>query len=424
MGAFSLLNVQSHMVNIAMHSRAMEEFLKSDSKYDIIIQTYAFNEAYLGLAHHFDARVIGFIPFSTMPQILSLTGNSAPYSYVPLPFLGYTDNMSFLQRTMNAVVGLFIHLLHDFYLLPKQEEILKERFPDFPPIKQIQNERVDLIFSNAHFSNESPRPKTPNIVYIGGYHVQEPEPLTPDVQKILDSSSEGVVFLAFGTNVDVSKLRKEKMDAFLNTFSKIPYRVLLKYKGVLPDKPKNVETVDWVPQRGVLAHPNVKIFISHGGKGSATESLYYGVPVLCVSFFADQMKNCEDIADYNYGIHLPFQDVTKESFEKAFNELNTNPKYKENAKYRSSLFKEQEMDPLERAIFWIEHIHKFKGAKHLRPKSATMPLYQYLLLDVWAFIAGSLMVFLFIVYKISKFVIRRLCRSSRKEKTEEKIKRQ
>ncbi|GJQ66027.1 putative glucuronosyltransferase [Trypoxylus dichotomus] len=326
LGALSLINGQSKLVDMILHSKTMEEFLKSDNKYDIIIQTYAFNEAYLALAHHFDARVIGFVPFSTLPHILSLTGNSAPYSYVPLPFLGYTDDMTFLQRTMNVILGHFISLVHSLYLYPKQEAILRSRFPDFPPIEQIEEDRVDLIFSNVHFSNESPRPKTPNIVHIGGYHVQEPEPLTPDVQKILDNSSEGVVFLAFGTNIDTAKLPQERIDAFIHTFSKIPYKVLLKFDGVLRNKPNNVETVAWLPQKGVLAHPNTKIFISHGGKGSATESLYYGVPVLCVSFYGDQKKNCEDISDYDYGVHLPYEEVTKETFKEAFDELNTNPK--------------------------------------------------------------------------------------------------
>ncbi|GJQ66028.1 hypothetical protein Trydic_g4118 [Trypoxylus dichotomus] len=380
-GAISMLNIISDVVNMTLHSKMMSELLESDNKFDVIILAYMHSEAMLALSHHFDARVIAFIPFSTMPHITRLTGNSAPYSYVPLPFFGYTDEMSFLQRTMNTLVGLLGSWVYTFYFYPQQEKIFKERFPLFPPLEEIERERVDLTFCNSHFSSESPRPQTPNIVHIAGYHVQEPEPLTVDVQRILDSAPEGVVFLAFGTHVDMAKLPKEKMDAFLHTFSKIPYKVLLKYDGIIPDKPRNVETIAWVPQRGVLAHPNVKIFISHGGKGSATESLYYGVPVLCVSFFGDQWNNCEDIAEHNYGIHLPFQDVTKDTFEEAFSEIDDNPKYKENAKYRSTLFREQEMDPMERAIFWIEHIHKFKGAKHLRPKSTTMPLYQYLLLD-------------------------------------------
>lgn len=252
LGAISMINVQNNVVNITLHSKAMKEFLESGSKYDVIIQTYVFNEAYLALSHHFNARVIAFIPFSTMPHILDITGNSAPLSYVPLPFLGLTDDMNFIERTMNVAVGTFMSLLHYYYLLPKQDQIFREHFPHFPPLKEIQNDRVDLVFSNAHFSNESPRPKTPNIIYIGGYHVQEPEPLTPEVQKLLDNAPEGVIFLAFGTNVDTAKLPKEKIDAFIRTFEKIPYKVLLKFDGILPKKPKNVEVIAWVPQRGVL----------------------------------------------------------------------------------------------------------------------------------------------------------------------------
>lgn len=252
LGMLSAFNVQTHMVNLTMQSKAMKDFLKSDSKYDIIIQTCVLNEGYLSLAHHFNARVIGFVPFSTMPNIVSLTGNSAPPSYIPLPFLGFTDNMNFFQRTLNTVLSNLMTLVHKYYLYPKQAQLVKEHFPDFPPLDEIEKEKVDLIFSNAHFANESPRPKTPNIVYIGGYHVQETQPLTADLQKMLDEAEEGVVFVGFGTNVDPKEIPKEKMDAFLDTFAKIPYKVIFKHDGILPHKPKNVETIAWLPQKGIL----------------------------------------------------------------------------------------------------------------------------------------------------------------------------
>lgn len=401
-GMLSLVNAQKTLVDLGMQTKNFQDFLKSDSKFDVIVSIYALNEAYLGLAHHFNARVIGFLPFSSFPHADELTGNTAPYSYVPIPFGGFTQNMNFFQRTANVLAATFMKLLHKFYLFPRQEEILRKYFPQAPPLRQIQSDRVDLLFTNVHFGIESARPKTPNIIHIGGYHVQKPEPLPSDLKMYLDNSKKGAVFLSFGTNVKASKLPKEKLDILVNTFAESPYNVLLKYEGVLPNQPQNIKTNAWFPQRGVLAHPQTKLFISHGGKSSLDESLYFGIPTLCVSFYGDQKKNCAEMVEYGYAIHLPIQKFTRESFENAFTALIQDPVYKENAKLRATLFREQEMDPLDRASFWIQHVYKFKGAKHLQPKAATMPLYQYFLLDVGIFILSIVALLTFLTYKLLK----------------------
>ncbi|KRT85594.1 Glycosyltransferase, partial [Oryctes borbonicus] len=404
-GMLSLINAQKNLVNLGMKTKNFQNLLKSDSKFDIIIQTYALNEAYLGLAHHFDARVIGFLPFSNFPHADDLTGNTAPYSYVPIPFGGFTQNMNFFQRTANSLAATFMRILHKFYLLPRQEEILKMYFPHAPTLWELQKERVDLLFTNVHFGIESPRPKTPNIIQIGGYHVQKPEPLQNDLKKYLDDSKNGVVFLGFGSNVKTSKIPKEKLDILVNTLGESPFDILFKYEGVLPNQPRNFKTNDWFPQRGILAHPKTKLFISHGGKSSLDESLYFGIPTLCVSFYGDQKKNCAEMAEYGYAIHLPYQQLTRDSFEKAFIALTQNPIYKEKAKFRAELFREQEMDPLDRASFWIRHVHKYKGAKHLQPKAATMPVYQYFLLDVMLLILCIVGLLSLITYKILKCLV-------------------
>jgi UDP:flavonoid glycosyltransferase YjiC (YdhE family) len=38
----------------------------------------------------------------------------------------------------------------------------------------------------------------------------------------------------------------------------------------------------WAPQKQILAHPNVKLFISHCGMGGAQEGLLAHVPLLCI----------------------------------------------------------------------------------------------------------------------------------------------
>lgn len=235
-----------------MQNKNFQDFLKADNKYDVIILTYALNEAYLYLAHHFNARVIGFLPFSNFPHADDITGNTAPYSYVPIPFGGFTQNMNFFERTANTLAATFMRLLHRFYLFPQQQKILKRYFPQAPALRQIQSDRVDILFTNVHFGIESPRPKTPNIIHIGGYHVQKPEPLSNDLKKYLDDSKQGVVFLGFGTNVKTSELPKEKLEIFINCFAKSKYNVLFKYEDILSNQPKNIKTSDWFPQRGIL----------------------------------------------------------------------------------------------------------------------------------------------------------------------------
>lgn len=44
------------------------------------------------------------------------------------------------------------------------------------------------------------------------------------------------------------------------------------------------------------------------------------------------------------------------------------------------------MKGLDKAIWWTEYVIRHKGAKQLRNPAADIPLYQYLLLDVIAFL--------------------------------------
>lgn len=52
------------------------------------------------------------------------------------------------------------------------------------------------------------------------------------------------------------------------------------------------------------------------------------------------------------------------------------------AKETSAIFKDNLVHPMEEAMFWIEHVAKFKGAKHLKSHAVNMNWFQYLLLDI------------------------------------------
>lgn len=73
------------------------------------------------------------------------------------------------------------------------------------------------------------------------------------------------------------------------------------------------------------------------------------------------------------------------------------------------------MSPLDTAIYWIEYVIRHKGAPHLRTAAVDMPLYQYLLLDVIAFLLVIFISILLILYYVSKFVFKLIMNRSSKQ---------
>lgn len=76
----------------------------------------------------------------------------------------------------------------------------------------------------------------------------------------------------------------------------------------------------------VLAHPNVKLFISHGGLLSTIETIYHGVPILGIPVFGDQETNVANAVHNGFALGLPYRDLTEEKLARALDELLTNPK--------------------------------------------------------------------------------------------------
>jgi UDP:flavonoid glycosyltransferase YjiC (YdhE family) len=76
------------------------------------------------------------------------------------------------------------------------------------------------------------------------------------------------------------------------------------------------------------AHPNVRLFITHGGLLSTQETLNRGVPVVGIPIMADQKLNLFHIYSAGCGIQLDFANVTTQSLEWALKEVLENPRYR------------------------------------------------------------------------------------------------
>jgi len=81
------------------------------------------------------------------------------------------------------------------------------------------------------------------------------------------------------------------------------------------------------------------------------------------------------------------------------------------------------MSPLDTAVYWTEYVIRHKGAAHLKTVAVDMPWYQYLLLDVLAFLVVVLAASLLLLYYVSKIAFSLLARGSRRPTGPPKAKR-
>lgn len=97
--------------------------------------------------------------------------------------------------------------------------------------------------------------------------------------------------------------------------------------AVVPShKASDVLIQSWVPQQSVLAHPNVKLFVTHGGLLSTMESIYHGKPVIGIPIFGDQYLNMKAASSNGIGESLPYEEFTAIKFKEILRKVLSNPR--------------------------------------------------------------------------------------------------
>lgn len=74
-------------------------------------------------------------------------------------------------------------------------------------------------------------------------------------------------------------------------------------------------------------HPNVKLFISHGGLLGIQEAVACGVPMLMVPLYADQALNARAMADRGIARIVKLKEADKYHWRDALHDLLRNPMY-------------------------------------------------------------------------------------------------
>lgn len=154
---------------------------------------------------------------------------------------------------------------------------MEQLFPEaknWPSLEEIRR-NISLVLLNTHTTIGTPRPYAPNMIEVGGMQIRkEVIPLSSKIQTFLDEAKNGAIYVSLGSNVLITKLSNHQFNAIVNSFESHPnIRILIKSDEhiIIPShKESNVLVEPWFNQQSILAHKNIKLFVTHGGLLSIT----------------------------------------------------------------------------------------------------------------------------------------------------------
>jgi UDP:flavonoid glycosyltransferase YjiC (YdhE family) len=169
----------------------------------------------------------------------------------------------------------------------------------------------------------------------------------------LDRSADPVVYFTLGTifNLESGDLFTRMLDGL----RELPARIVVTVGKELDParfgpQPANVRIERFVPQAALL--PRCDLAISHGGSGSVTGAMAFGVPQIVIPMGADQLHNAARVEALGIGVALDAVDLTPESVREAVLLMLANVSAREaSARMRDEILA---LPPSAAAIPWLE----------------------------------------------------------------------
>ncbi|XP_018008568.1 UDP-glycosyltransferase UGT5 isoform X2 [Hyalella azteca] len=309
----------------------------------------------------------------------------------------YRQPYSALDRLRNLFATLAFAVIWSIILRSKVDsEVISKRFPDVPSSYELEK-NASLTLINTHFSLDGPIPLLPNQVMVAGMLLRPERPLPEKIDSFVRGNASTILF-STGTFIRLNTMPKKLKEMFFSVFSKLPYKIVMKYHAEPGEftNVTNIHFLDWIPQSDILAHANTKLFISHCGVNGVQEAVYYGVPMICIPVQGDHHKMAEMVHHRGLGIRLEWKKFSEEILNQSIHEIITNTSYRDKVHEVSLMWRDQMESPLQRAVYWVEYVARFRGAPHLRSPAMDLSLIQIFYLDLLLVIH----LFMYVTYRI------------------------
>ncbi|MGN0636928.1 MAG: macrolide family glycosyltransferase [Huintestinicola sp.] len=248
-----------------------------------------------------------------------------------IPYVSSTTTFAFNNHSSRYMKQGPLDLFKMMFTMPKANKHIQRLRDKGYPVKSIMeivtndNDTNTVVYTSEYFQ---PCAETFSDKYrfIG--------PSIRPVEKPMEKTGAKTVYISMGTVVKNEEIYRNAIEALKGT----DYQVIISCGtnshdlGTLPD---NIQVYEYVDQMAVLSIADV--FITHCGMNSASEGLYFEVPLILCPQTPEQGAVAARTEELGAGISL--SSVGREDILKAIETVLNDTKYKNAAKKISESFK-------------------------------------------------------------------------------------
>uniref|UniRef100_A0A1A9UP82 Glucuronosyltransferase n=1 Tax=Glossina austeni TaxID=7395 RepID=A0A1A9UP82_GLOAU len=415
-----------------------EEYKQNGKLQEILVEGLLNNWLEMGMSFDIDKireksileRFTRLMYASTMPVVVispsgsntwlhQIFGNPQNAALDPSSFLPYSENMHIWQRCLNTLMAVFEKLTYSFFHMIAQQVVYEKYFEPFcrelPHSKDL-TENLSMALINTHPILQYPRAHLPNMLNIAGVHIKSDEDLyLPEILKdFIDGAPDGVIYMSLGANVYGFPI--EKLDVFLHVFEALPeLRFIIKYEAEEPmlltkNATSQLLIHHWWPQQAILAHKNVKLFISTCGIMSTVEAIHFLKPILAMPIMPEQHVLANRLKNQGAASLLVYEEIAYNQLLILIREILTNiSNYQENLKRLKHLLLADinGVSSIERTLNAIDLILDTQGGDFFKTHNHTLNFWRTALVDVLAILLVGFLIILAGPFLLIRYFLKR-----------------
>ncbi|KAK0397067.1 hypothetical protein QR680_001964 [Steinernema hermaphroditum] len=271
---------------------------------------------------------------------------------------------------------------------------IKKRFAHFPDVNKLK-QNADFYFVNTDPLLEGNTALPPNVIQVGGLHIDHVKPLFSPWNSTIAAAEEGVIVVSLGTQANSSAMTETQARVILNVLRKFnKYRIYwrvgpsIQLPSIDMDKvPDHINITAFIPQNDLIAMKQTRLLITNGGMSSVMEALVHGVPVVGIPLYGSNRQNLQKVAAKGLGVVVEKSQLTETNLYNSMKEVLETAKYKDTAKDMAREWKDRGKTAFDRALHYIEHVGRHRSAKFFKESHTCCHLVKHFNLDFLLIIA-------------------------------------